>query len=91
MDVQGFYPYINELVNDVFKFKLEYTNKAKLILSKLKPELHTMVSIHIRLTDMDAHVKRLWNVTNPNEEYFATAMSYFHKKYMVTFRYKNGV
>ena len=83
MDVQGFYPYINELVNDVFIFKKDIIRKAKDIFSNLDSNLHTMVSIHIRLTDLDAHLKRLWNLPNASDEYFEKAMDYLHKKYKV--------
>ena len=37
MDVKGFYPYIRELVNDVFKFKQNHVKTAKEILNKMNP------------------------------------------------------
>ena len=83
MDVNGFYPYINELINDVFKFKPHYTDKAKGIFHDLRSHIHTMVSIHIRLTDMDLHLKEQWNLGNAPDQYFEKAMKYFDDKYEV--------
>ena len=37
MDVKGFYPYLNELVNDVFKFKSDHIKVAQEILNKMNP------------------------------------------------------
>ena len=47
-DIKGFYPYIDELVSDVFKFKEEDIKEAKRRFKALRPELKTMVSVHIR-------------------------------------------
>ena len=96
MDVKGFYPYINELVRDVFRFKTEHMEKAKTIFNKMNPNQHTMVSIHVRLTDMDGHLKNLWNLKNAQEEYYTRAMLYFHERYKVRktklfyFKYPSG-
>ena len=83
MDVKGFYPYINELVRDVFKFKADHMDKAQTIFKRMNPNQHTMVSIHVRLTDMDMHLKKLWNLKNAQEEYYSRAMHYFHERYKV--------
>ena len=83
MDVKGFYPYIRELVNDVFKFKQNHVKTAKEILNKMNPNQHTMVSIHVRLTDMKDHIKYWWNVEYTPDDYFRQAMDYFHNKYEV--------
>ena len=47
-DIKGFYPYIDELVSDVFKFKEEDLKEARRRYKALRPELKTMVSVHIR-------------------------------------------
>ena len=86
MDLEGFYPFVNELVRDVFKFKRNYIEPAEVILQKRNPNnLYTMVSIHLRLTDMDVHLQENWNLENKPEEYLRKAMSYFNDQYQVTF------
>ena len=86
MDLEGFYPFVNELVRDVFKFKRKYIEAAELILEKVNPNnLHNMVSIHLRLTDMDLHLQENWNLENKPEEYLRKAMRYLNDKYQVTF------
>ena len=82
-DVQLFYPYINELVRDVFRFKADPMKRAETIFNRMDPNKHTMVSIHVRLTDMDGHLKNLWNLKNAQGEYYRRAMQYFHKRYKV--------
>ena len=84
MDIKGFYPFINELVNDVLKFKEENLSRAKEIFNSLNPKLKTMVSIHIRLTDFKKHLKVHWNMTFATDAYFEKAMEYFHTKYKVS-------
>ena len=86
MDLEGFYPFVNELVRDVFKFKRNYIEPAEVILQKINPNnLYTMVSIHLRLTDMDVHLQENWNLENKPEEYLRKAMRYFNDQYQVTF------
>ena len=86
MDLEGFYPFVNELVRDVFKFKRNYIEPAEVILRKINPNnLYTMVSIHLRLTDMDVHLQENWNLENKPEEYLRKAMRYFNDQYQVTF------
>ena len=86
MDLEGFYPFVNELVRDVFKFKRNYIEPAEVILQKINPNnLYTMVSIHLRLTDMDVHLQENWNLENKPEEYLRKAMRYFNDHYQVTF------
>ena len=84
LDIKGFYPYLNELVNNIFKFKEEHMSRAKTTIKSLNPKLNnTMVSIHIRLTDFAHHLKVLWNMKYAPDEYFRRAMQYFHTKYEV--------
>ena len=83
MDVKGFYPYIHELVNNVFKFRSDHVKTAKEIYNKMNPNQHTMVSIHVRLTDIEKHIKHFWNVDYTPDDYFAEAMDYFNRKYEV--------
>ena len=82
-DVKGYYPYINELVNDVLKFKSCHIEKAKGIFNSMNPDQRTMVSIHVRLTDMDGHLKKLWNLENALDEYYGRAMLHFQNNYEV--------
>ena len=86
LDIKGFYPYVNELVNNVLKFKNIHMHHATTIINRLNPKLNkVMVSIHIRLTDFAKHLKKLWNMTYASDEYFERAMKYFHSKYEVRF------
>ena len=86
LDIKGFYPYVNELVNNVLKFKNIHMHRATTIMNRLNPKLtNVMVSIHIRLTDFAKHLKKLWNMTYASDEYFERAMQYFHSKYEVRF------
>ena len=82
MDVNGFYPYIDELVRNVFKFKRRYVEKSKEIFNRINVNnKHTMVSIHIRLTDMDRHLSENWSIRNEPDRYLENAMNYFHERY----------
>ena len=84
MDIKGFYPYVNELVNKILKFREDHMVRAKEILSGLNTgQNSTMVSVHIRLTDFAKHLKILWNMQYASDEYFKRAMNYFHSKYKV--------
>ena len=83
MDVKGFYPYLNELVNDVFKFKSDHIKAAQEILNKMNPSQHTMISIHVRLTDISDHIKYFWKIDYTLDDYFERAMTYFNEKYEV--------
>ena len=83
MDVKGYYPYLHELTNDILKFKPEHLQAANKILNELNPNQNIMISIHVRLTDIERHIKNLFNVEYTPDDYFKRAMSYFHKKYEV--------
>ena len=83
-DIKGFYPYIDELVSDVFKFKEEDKKEARRRYKALRPELKTMVSVHIRLTDYK-EVASYFPSDSSQQSYFKRALSYFHHKYTVRF------
>ena len=81
-DIKGFYPYIDELVSDVFKFKEEDTKEATRRYKALRPELKTMVSVHIRLTDY-IELASYFPSDSSQQSYFKRALSYFHNRYKV--------
>ena len=83
-DIKGFYPYTDELVSDVFKFKEEDKKEARRRYKALRPELKTMVSVHIRLTDYK-EVASYFPSASSQQSYFKRALSYFHNKYTVRF------
>ena len=83
-DIKGFYPYIDELVSDVFKFKEEDIKEAKRRFKALRPELKTMVSVHIRLTDYK-ELASYFPSDSSQQSYFKRALSYFHNRYRVIF------
>ena len=86
-DVKGFSPYIDELKKYVFQFKSHHISHAKKRLDKFSPKMLTtihnstqnhnktkMVSIHIRLGDYEAHLKRLFDLPPVLDDYFSRAM-----------------
>ena len=83
-DIKGFYPYIDELVTSVFKFKEKYKTEAIRRYKALQPESKMMVSVHIRYTDF-VEVSSYFPSYSLQQSYFKRAMSYFHKKYKVRF------
>ena len=93
VDVQGFYPYINEL-KSIFKFKEDDLKTAKTIVQSISNTYKatkrlsmedevTMVSIHVRLTDFKDHLKSLWNMEFISNEFLTKAMTYYTNKYKV--------
>ena len=93
VDVQGFFPYINEL-KSIFKFKEDDLKTAKTIIQSVTntykatkrlsmEEEVTMVSIHVRLTDFKNHLKSLWNMEFISNEFLTKAMTYYTNKYKV--------
>ena len=84
-DIKGYYPYIKELKSKVFRFKKKDIDNATHILAQYHPENHTMVSIHIRLTDFKSHLSKLFHIENyMSNGYFKRAMNYFVDKYKVS-------
>ena len=82
MDVKGFYPFVGELVRNVFKFKRRYVETSQEIFNRMNVNnQHIMVSIHIRLTDMDRHLRENWSIRNEPDRYLENAMNYFHETY----------
>ena len=94
IDIQGFFPYLDELKNYIFKFKQEDMKTARTILQSVKnvyrvnkkPEIVgdiTMISMHVRLTDFKHYLKVRWNMTCISNEFLTQAMTYCTKKYQV--------
>ena len=83
--IKGYYPYVKELKENVFKFKAQDKYAAAKVFEKMHPHNHTMVSIHIRMTDYKEHVEKLYNITSyPVGDYLTRAMDYFATKYNVS-------
>ena len=94
-DVQGFFPYLNELKASVFKFQDEDLRTAKSIIQsvtntfKATKRLNmddevTIVSIHVRLTDFKHHPRVLFDMEFVSNEFLTKAMRYFTNKYKVS-------
>ena len=94
-DVKGFYPYVEELKNSIFRFKKEDTEAALAIFQSIKNTYRaskkvsltaniTMVSIHVRLTDFAHHLKVLFNMTFISNKFLSEAMEYYTFKYEVS-------
>ena len=76
--IKGYYPYVKDLKENVFKFKQQDINAATKIYETMQPQNHTMVSIHIRMTDYKEHVQKLYNINSiPAGDYLTRAMDYF--------------
>ena len=93
-DVQGFFPYIEELGTSVFRFKEDDMRTATNIIQGLMYTYRrnkklsnndniTMISMHVRLGDFDYHLKELWNMTFISDSFLTKAMEYYTKKYEV--------
>ena len=96
IDIQGFFPYAEELKNSVFKFKTEDMRTAKTIVQSVKNTYRatskhkidgdiTMISMHIRLTDFKYHLSVLSNMTYISNEFLTQAMTYCKNKYQVKY------
>ena len=94
-DVQGFFPYLNELKTSVFKFRDEDLKTAKSIIQSVTNTFKstkrlnmddevTMVSIRVRLTDFKHHLKVLFDMEFVSNEFLTKAMRYFTNKYKVS-------
>ena len=96
-DVQGFFPYVEELRKSIFKFKPEDMKTAKTIFQAMKNTYFatrqhkvvgdiTMVSIHIRLTDYKNHLKVRYGMEyNIKTEFLTQALRYCTNKYQVIY------
>ena len=83
-DIKGYYPYIKTLKRKVFRFREKDIKNAAKIFSRLNPDNHTMISIHVRLTDYQEHLYKLYHLKKyVPTNYFKTAMDYFAEKYQV--------
>ena len=97
-DVEGFFPYIQELKHSIFKFRDEDMKIAKAIFQTMgntfratkRPSLRgkiTMISIHIRLTDYSEHLKVLYHMEVISNAFLTKAMTYCTRKYQVRVSY----
>ena len=85
-DVKGFYPYVNELKNCVFRFKRDHINDARKRLgsslgvdtlsSGHNGTARKIVSIHLRLGDYGNHLERGFNLPLVPNNYFTRAMQF---------------
>lgn len=82
-DFKGFLPYIEELKQSYFRFKpkiFRETRKAQNELFKANANNNTIVSIHLRFTDMKQHLKKVFNLRLPTKNYFEAAMVHMKRK-----------
>ena len=110
-DFTGFVKYSNDLKTNIFKFHKKWIAIAKKLFDMMitsaknnskESEVHnkpfTTVSIHIRLTDFEGHLKQWWNVSLATKDYFTSAMQYFEDRYevrlesvLIFFRYTKSI
>ena len=83
-DVKGFAPYLSDLRENIFRFKTNAKIKAKNILKKALRNVNkkaTVISIHIRMTDIRSHLKTLFNISIASHDYFTRSMEYMTRKF----------
>ena len=95
-DFTGFVKYANDLKTKIFNFHKKWEVIARKLFdimitsakknserSQVQEKPFITVSIHIRLTDFEGHLKQWWNVSLATKEYFTSAMQYFEDRYEV--------
>jgi len=95
-DFTGFVKYANDLKTKIFKFHRKWEAIARKLFdimiasakknskrSQVQEKPFITVSIHIRLTDFEGHLKQWWNVSLASKDYFTSAMQYFEDRYEV--------
>lgn len=84
-DIKGFIPYIKELRGNIFRFKPKDMEKADKIFQKLMTKISlknvVLISIHIRMGDMENHLTTVFNISTPSRSYFTMAMQYMREKF----------
>ena len=94
-DVKGYYQYVEELKNSMFRFRKEDHETANAIFQRIKNSYRynkklslnvniTMVSMHVRLTDFAYHLKVLFDMTVISNKFLMEAMEYYTNKYEVS-------
>ena len=78
-DIKGFLPYVQDLRKNIFRFKSKDISHANMMIKKIK-KIHPiknplLVSIHIRLQDMEKHLTN-YNVSLASQTYFTNSMNY---------------
>ena len=82
-DIKGFFPHLQDLRRQVFRFYEEDMKQAKLIEKKIRStkKNSVFVSVHIRLTDMKSQLTNSFNLTVASEPYFENAMHFMKEKF----------
>ena len=83
-DVNGFLPYLDELRNTYFRFQTKVIKEAKNILRHLqqnRSKSTIFISIHIRMTDIEYHLSKLFGLSMASKEYFTRAMTRMTEKF----------
>ena len=83
-DVKGFLPYIRELQSTILTFKPTILRNAKQIMRKLRGNRYkgaTVISIHIRMTDIKMHLHTVFQVPMATKDYFTRAMIEMKRNY----------
>ena len=82
-DVKGFLPYLQELKQSYLEFKPDVITQAMKKLTKYVGAIEnndTIVSIHLRFTDMQHHLHKVFNLRLPDENYYVNALTHMKKK-----------
>ena len=76
-DIKGFFPYLDNLRKTYFRFQPKVLRHAKKLMKKVMrrcDENRIIVSVHVRMTDIEYHLKKLFGLSMSAPEYFTRAM-----------------
>ena len=82
-DIKGFFPHLEEIRKTYLQFQPKVKREAKRILQDLQRTRHKntkYISIHIRMTDIEHHLKKLFGLSMTSKEYFTNAIMLARQK-----------
>ena len=84
-DFKGFLPFLDDLRKSLLQFDPHVLRDAKEVIKNVRlgsgNKNIVVISIHIRMTDMMAHLEKTFGLSPPSESYFTRAMMHFEKKF----------
>ena len=84
-DFKGFLPFLDDLRKSLLQFNPHVLRDAKEVIENVRlgsgNRNIVVISIHIRMTDMMAHLEKTFGLSPPSELYFTRAMRHFEKKF----------
>ena len=84
-DFKGFLPFLDDLRKSLLQFNPHVLRDANEVIKNVRlgsgNKNIVVISIHIRMTDMMAHLEKTFGLSPPSESYFTRAMMHFEKKF----------